>query len=56
MPNRKTFDPSEKYDHSSRPVEHAQKNDLQADVSEDDAKASANSEAKTGSRKPKPGH
>ena len=55
MPNRKTFDPREKYDHSSRPVEHAQKNDLKADVSEDEAKAPAQSEAKTESRKPKPG-
>jgi hypothetical protein len=55
MPNRKTFDPREKYDHSSRPVEHAQKNDLKADVSEDDANAPAKSEAKTGSRASKRG-
>jgi hypothetical protein len=35
MPNRKTFDPREKYDHSGRPLEHAQKNDLQPDIRED---------------------
>jgi hypothetical protein len=35
MPNRKTFDPREKYDHSGRPVEHAQANDLKADISEE---------------------
>jgi hypothetical protein len=35
MPNRKTFDPREKYDHSSRPLEHAKKNDLKPDVSEE---------------------
>jgi hypothetical protein len=35
MPNRKTFDPSERYDHSGRPVEHAQENDLKPDIGED---------------------
>jgi hypothetical protein len=34
MPNRKTFDPNERYDHSSRPLEHAKKNDLKPDVVE----------------------
>jgi hypothetical protein len=29
------FDPREKYDHSSRPLEHAKKNDLKPDVSEE---------------------
>jgi hypothetical protein len=28
MPNRKTFDDSERYDHSSHPVDHAEKGDL----------------------------
>jgi hypothetical protein len=36
MPNRKTFDPQEKYDHSGRPLGHAEKNDLKPDVSEED--------------------
>jgi hypothetical protein len=35
MPNRKTFDPRERYDHSGRPVEHAKKNDLKPDISEE---------------------
>ena len=35
MPNRKTFDPRDKYDHSGRPLEHAQKNDLKPDISEE---------------------
>jgi hypothetical protein len=34
MPNRKTFDEREKYDHSGRPLDHRQENDLQADVKE----------------------
>jgi len=34
MPNRKTFDPQERYDHSGRSVGHAEKNDLKADVSD----------------------
>jgi hypothetical protein len=37
MPNRKTFDPRERYDHSGRPVEHAQRNDLKPDISEEGA-------------------
>jgi len=41
MPNRKTFDPREKYDHSGRPLEHAKKNDLKPDISEDAAGAVA---------------
>jgi len=35
MPNRKTFDEREKYDHSGRPLTHPQKNDLRPDVSEE---------------------
>jgi hypothetical protein len=35
MPNRKAFDEREKYDHSGRPLGHAQKNDLKPDISED---------------------
>jgi hypothetical protein len=35
MPNRKTFDEREKYDHSGRPLTHRQKNDLRPDVSEE---------------------
>jgi hypothetical protein len=47
MPNRKTFDPREKYDHSSRPVEHAEKNDLKPDISEE-APGAARDPRKTG--------
>jgi hypothetical protein len=58
MPNRKTFDPSERYDHSGRPVEHAKKNDLKPDISEevpDTAGADASpGPRKTGSRGDKP--
>jgi hypothetical protein len=32
MPNRKTFDEREKYDHSGHPVGHRQPSDLQADI------------------------
>jgi hypothetical protein len=39
MPNRKTFDPREKYDHSGRPVGHAEENDLKPDISEEAAEA-----------------
>jgi hypothetical protein len=35
MPNRKSFDPREKYDHSGRSLEHSEKNDLQPDISEE---------------------
>ncbi len=34
MPNRKTFDEREKYDHSGRPLDHREKNDLQAELNE----------------------
>jgi hypothetical protein len=65
MPNRKTFDPRERYDHSGRPLEHAKKNDLKPDISEEAAGAdSPGSETgrehvslgprKTGSRADKP--
>jgi hypothetical protein len=32
MPNRKTFDEREKYDHSSHPTRQQQPSDLQADI------------------------
>jgi hypothetical protein len=32
MPNRKTFDPRDKYDHSSRSVSRPEKNDLHVDI------------------------
>jgi hypothetical protein len=32
MPNRKTFDDREKYDHSGHPLGHRQPSDLQADI------------------------
>jgi hypothetical protein len=32
MPNRKTFDDHEKYDHSSHPLGHREPGDLQADT------------------------
>jgi hypothetical protein len=32
MPNRKTFDEREKYDHSSHPVRKRQPSDLKADI------------------------
>jgi hypothetical protein len=50
MPDRKTFDPREKYDHSGRPLEHAKKNDLQPDISEDAAGADAPVSEKGGKR------
>ena len=36
MPNRKTFDERERYDHSGRPLGHRQANDLKPDVSEEE--------------------
>jgi|HubBroStandDraft_2_1064218.scaffolds.fasta_scaffold1908078_2 hypothetical protein len=46
MPNRKTFDERERYDHSGRPLSRRQKNDLGPGLSEqansaDDASATA---------------
>jgi hypothetical protein len=35
MPNRKTFDEREKYDHSGRALNHREGNDLKPDVRED---------------------
>jgi hypothetical protein len=32
MPNRKTFDEKEKYDHSGHPIAHRQAGDLKPDV------------------------
>jgi hypothetical protein len=32
MPNRKTFDPRDKVDHSSHPLTHRQPSDLKADI------------------------
>jgi hypothetical protein len=48
MPNRKTFDERERYDHSGRPLNHREANDLKADVQEDGASdrgASSNGDA-----------
>jgi hypothetical protein len=60
MPNRKTFDPREKYDHSGRPVGQAKKNDLKPDISEEAPDAVAPARSKEGSDrsrgdKPTPG-
>ena len=59
MPNRKTFDPRDKYDHSSRPLGHAQKNDLQADVSgegsRNDEGPGSEQGSSSGRRDPPPG-
>jgi hypothetical protein len=35
MPNRKTFDEADKYDHSSRPLEDREKHDLQPYISDE---------------------
>ena len=35
MPNRKTFDAGDKYDHSSHPVTHGQPSDLKPDIKDD---------------------
>jgi hypothetical protein len=63
MPNRKTFDPRERYDHSGRPVEHAKKNDLKPDISEEAAgvdgpgvDAVSEASRERASRKPPAGH
>jgi hypothetical protein len=36
MPNRKTFDEREKYDHSSHPLGQRQPSDLKADIQDKD--------------------
>ena len=36
MPNRKTFDEREKYDHSSHPLGQRQPSDLKADIQDED--------------------
>jgi hypothetical protein len=58
MPNRKTFDPRERYDHSGRPVEHAERNDLKPDVSErpDTVQKGARPPAPRRTGKPRAGH
>src|SRR5277367_6533557 len=38
MPNRKTFDEREKYDHSAHPVGNRQPSDLQPDIQDKDDK------------------
>jgi hypothetical protein len=38
MPNRKTFDEREKYDHSSHPLGERQPSDLKADIQDKDDK------------------
>jgi hypothetical protein len=35
MPNRKTFDAGDKYDHSSHPVTHREPSDLKPDIKDD---------------------
>jgi hypothetical protein len=54
MPNRKTFDEREKYDHSGRPLDHRQENDLQADVNEtsDTHRAASHPRAPAGRSRP----
>jgi hypothetical protein len=53
MPNRKTFDPRDKYDHSSRPLGHAQKNDLQADVIDEGSRSERGSSSGHGDPPPR---
>jgi hypothetical protein len=48
MPNRKTFDEKEKYDHSGHPLAHRQAGDLKPDVNVD-LGAGADLEAAEGS-------
>jgi hypothetical protein len=46
MPNRKTFDAGDKYDHSSHPVTHRQPSDLKPDIKDDaDSAVGANAPA-----------
>jgi hypothetical protein len=54
MPNRKTFDEREKYDHSGRPLDHRQENDLQADVNETPDARRGSSTARTSARRSRP--
>lgn len=54
MPNRKTFDEREKYDHSGRPLGHAQGNDLKPDISEEERGVATPGSA-DGSRPSRPG-
>jgi hypothetical protein len=51
MPNRKTFDEREKYDHSGRPLSHRKTNDLQPDVSEE---PDSSRDAASGRGRPRP--
>jgi hypothetical protein len=53
MPNRKTFDEREKYDHSGRSLEHRQRNDLQPDVSEEGDSKSGGGPAKSAAAPPR---
>ena len=45
MPNRKTFDERERYDHSGRPLGHRQANDLKPGVVGDEEPRGADSPA-----------
>jgi hypothetical protein len=54
MPNRKTFDEREKYDHSGRPLDHRQANDLQADVKETSEARRDTSTARSAARRSRP--
>jgi hypothetical protein len=51
MPNRKTFDAGEKYDHSSHPVTHGQPSDLKPDI-KDDADSAVEVEPNASARRP----
>lgn len=50
MPNRKTFDAGDKYDHSSHPVMHGQRSDLKPDI-KDDADSTVGAEANASARR-----
>jgi hypothetical protein len=56
MPNRKTFDPSERYDHSGRSVGHAEKNDLKPDVGEHAPKVDGTGSSSPAADRAKSGH
>jgi hypothetical protein len=44
MPNRKTFDDRDKYDHSSHPIAHSQPSDLKAEIKDDRDESDASSD------------
>ena len=55
MPNRKTFDQRDKYDHSSRSVMRPEKNDLKADVAESDTPVPNSGRSKSAGNAPRRG-